>query len=148
MSVVTFLSIPYSASHKKEGPATLFSFNMISTGEKVKVRPFFAMDWWATTASWKRGQNISTQSCKNLHYFIFISLVYYLPVKSAAYGGDDCEIPGRVLGSGVLRSSWRNATLACAQSRKHGFNIINLGLTRLKISYNKPPNLYANPKMN
>lgn len=54
------------------------------------------------------------RSYKHLHYFTFISLVYYLPEKSAAYGGDDSEMPGRVLGSGVLRSSWRDATLACA----------------------------------
>lgn len=87
-------------------------------------------------------------SYKHLHYFTFISLVYYLPVKSAAYGGDDSEMPGRVLGSGVLRSSWRDATLACAQLRKDCFNIINSGLTRFKISYNKPPNIYANPKIN
>lgn len=77
-----------------------------------------------------------------------MSLAYYLPVKSTAYGGDDSEMLGRVLGSGVLRSSWRDTTLACTQSREDCFNTINLGLTRLKISYNKSQNIYANPKIN
>ena len=70
-----------------------------------------------------------------MHCFTFISLTYYLPLKSAAYGGDEIKMLGRNLGSGVLRRSWRDATLVCTQSRKHCFIVTNSDLLRLKINY-------------
>lgn len=69
--------------------------------------------------------------------FRFLSIAHYLPLKSAAYGGEEIKMHGRNLGSGVLRRSWRDPTLACAQSRKHCFVVTNLGLLRLKIKYRK-----------